>query len=231
MKERRSCFRWQIDHPAKLKLEGAESFASCIVNNITLKGIKISLRIRLPLDTFLRFTLVLKEGFVLDNIEGWLVWHKTLIDTNIYGLYFTKLKDLDKEKIYKFVQTFYPKQIQRQYWQGLEEDKIIKQDRRIFARIPVQIPLRFIELDSNKEGAGLTYDISAKGIGLLTPIELSPNTSIELWLDIPNQTQPFYTRANVVWSKRISPDIYRIGLNLEKANLMELSRALKMFKV
>lgn len=228
MEEKRSCFRWQIDHPAKLKLEGAESFASCIINNINMKGMKLSLRMRLPLDTFLRFTLVLKEEFVLD-IEGWLVWHKTLMDTNIYGLYFTKLKDLDKEKIYKFVQAFYPEQIKRQYCQGLEkEDKTIKEDRRIFERIPVQIPLRFLELYSNKEGTALTYNISAKGIGLLTQEELLPHASLELWLDIPGQTEPFYTRADVVWSKRINPDTYKVGLNLERADLMGLSRALRM---
>ena len=98
------------------------------------------------------------------------------------------------------------------------------QDRRIFARFPVNYPLKFIDLRANKEGEAKTQDISAKGIGLVTNEEFNPHTPLELWLDIPDRGEPLYTRGEVVWSKMLEPNKYRVGVELEKADLMGMSR-------
>ena len=102
------------------------------------------------------------------------------------------------------------------------------EDRRIFARFTAQFPLRFIDLTSNEEGQGQTLDVSAKGVGLVTTGQLQPRTAVELWLDIPDTGEPFYTRGEVVWSSMVAPQEYRAGVNLEKANLMGLSRVLRI---
>lgn len=102
------------------------------------------------------------------------------------------------------------------------------EDKRIFARFPVTFPLRFLDLDVNKEGDAQTQDISAKGIGLMTSRQLRPHTSLEMWLSIPDKGEPLYTRGEVVWSKRLEPDKYRAGVNLERADLMGMSRVLRL---
>jgi hypothetical protein len=50
-----------------------------------------------------------------------------------------------------------------------------------------------------------------------------------MWLDIPDQHEPLYTRGEVAWSQTL-PDTgqQRLGIRLEKAELMGLARVLWM---
>jgi hypothetical protein len=96
-------------------------------------------------------------------------------------------------------------------------------DRRIFERIPVKLPLRFLDSTSKREISAQTCDISAKGIGIVTDEKLLPYTSLEIWLQIPNQEHPLYTRGKVVWSNEVEPNQYRSGIHLEKTELMAFS--------
>jgi hypothetical protein len=100
-------------------------------------------------------------------------------------------------------------------------------DRRIFERLPVSMPMRFLEEDSSRECVAETQDISAKGIGFTTTAQLIPHSSLEMWLHMPDKKAPLYTRGNVVWSVPQSKDTYRVGVNLEKADLMGMSRAIR----
>lgn len=94
-------------------------------------------------------------------------------------------------------------------------------DRRVFERIDVNLPLRFLDIVNGYEGSAQTFDISANGIGFTAAEGLSSNTRLELWLNIPDQHEPIYTRGEVVWSAGS-----RIGVQLEKAELMGLARVL-----
>ena len=97
-------------------------------------------------------------------------------------------------------------------------------DRRIFARIPMPLSIRLLAAGQDKESMAQTVDISANGIGLLTKDKLFPQTSLEMWLELPESQSPFYTRGEVVWS-RPSTEVtkYRCGVHLEKAELMGLA--------
>ena len=100
-------------------------------------------------------------------------------------------------------------------------------DRRVFARIDAQMPLRFLDPSSGQEGKGDTFDVSANGLGLLTDNSLAIKTPLEIWLDIPDHHDPFYTRGEVAWCEpsHDSPQ-KRIGIQLEKAELMGLARVM-----
>ena len=100
-------------------------------------------------------------------------------------------------------------------------------DRRIFERIPTKFPLRFLDLNSNKEQEAEVEDISAKGVGFVASERLEPLSTLEMWLRIPDRGEPLYTRGEVAWSKMIEPFKYRIGVNLEKADLMGFSRIMR----
>lgn len=101
------------------------------------------------------------------------------------------------------------------------------EDKRIFARFPVAFPLRFLNSDTNREGEARACDISAKGVGLLVAEELQPRTSLEMWLSIPDKGEPLYTRGEVIWSERTEVNKYRAGVELERADLMGMSRVLR----
>lgn len=104
------------------------------------------------------------------------------------------------------------------------------EDKRVFARLPVNLSVKYLDLGSNTEGEAQTQDISAKGIGLTTDRALSPNSSLEMWLRVPDKGEPFYTRGEVVWSSEREGNGFRVGINLERADLMGISRVLRMMK-
>jgi c-di-GMP-binding flagellar brake protein YcgR len=231
MNDRRSFVRWQINKDVKVKLEGAEAYADSKVMDINLKGVRLCQKQKLPLDNFLKMVIMLSEEWRIE-VEAWITWHKVVDEHNIYGLYFEKIKDRDKESIYRFVYKHCPGEMRRRWWKGLEkggeampEQKF--EDKRIFERIAAKLPLRFLDVNSNKEGEAKTEDISAKGIGLVADKELPPRTSLEMWINVPDKGEPLYTRGAVVWSKMLSPNEYRVGVNLERADMMGLSRILR----
>jgi hypothetical protein len=226
MNERRSTNRWQINKHCGIKLQGAEVVTGCYIRDISLKGLQVALRMKLPEDTFLRLSIFLHEKLTLD-IEAWTVWHKTILGENYYGFYFSKIKDSDRERIYKFLCECL---IAKDWWRGLTEEKEgdRMQDQRIFARIPVKFPMRYLEPNNGGECQAHTQDVSAKGIGLLTNAALSSKTILDMWIEIPDKNEPLYTRGEVVWSKMLAPNEFRVGLNLERAELMGLSRVFRI---
>ncbi|MFA5063703.1 MAG: PilZ domain-containing protein [Candidatus Omnitrophota bacterium] len=100
-------------------------------------------------------------------------------------------------------------------------------DRRIFERFQARFPLRFIDPRASVEGSGETRDISAKGIGFMAKEELRLRTPLEIWLDVPDKGEPFYTRGEVAWSRMVNPSEYNIGVSLERADFMGMSRVLR----
>jgi c-di-GMP-binding flagellar brake protein YcgR len=225
MKDKRSEIRWQVGSDAKIKLEGSKAFISCQIKDINFKGIQIALRMKPPKERTLKLTIALSDEFVL-NVEAWVVWQKHIDGFYLHGICFSKISEQDKGKIYKFIYKNFPQEATKRWARerGIDKGGEVMQDRRIFARVPVSLPLRFIDLRMNQEGQAQTVDVSAKGIGVVSNRELSPRTPLEMWLNIPDHHEPLYMRAEVVWSNRLEPNKYRLGIELEKAELMGLSR-------
>lgn len=100
-------------------------------------------------------------------------------------------------------------------------------ERREFMRFPVNLRLKFKDPNTNKEKEVQAHDISAKGIAILTDNALANNTVLEMWIEIPNEGQVRYNRGRVVWSKEVEPHNYRIGISLEKVDLIGVSLILR----
>jgi hypothetical protein len=233
--EHRQTIRWRANWQAKIKLEAAEfdtakDFTNCLIYDITLRGLRVCLPQEIEVDAYVRFSLVLSEDCRLDNLEAWVVWHKVVDGNNFYGLYFTKISDPCKEKLYQFTRENFCEQINKQWWKDIDKD-INQQkggedmeDRRIFERLKKCFPLSFLNLDTGFEGQAQTQDLSAKGIGLVASQQFEPKTPLEMWLKIPDKGEPLYLRGEVVWSKSQGVNEYRSGINLERADLMGISR-------
>jgi hypothetical protein len=106
----------------------------------------------------------------------------------------------------------------------MEEKNLGFEDRRLFARISVNLAVKFLDTKRNQQGQANTCDVSANGIGLISADEINSDASLELWLDMPDHRDPLYVRGQVVWSKEVLPSVWRAGVNLDKAELMGLSR-------
>lgn len=227
MHDRRQIKRWKISWQAKLKLEGALAFIDCSIIDLSFKGFQVALAPKLPTDAFIKLSLILADGCVVNDIEVWVAWHRKVQNLNLYGFYFSRIKDEDKEKIYKFMRGHFSELLHNQWWQETTKGGEEMEDRRIFERLKVRLPLKLFNLSENREAQAVTEDISAKGVGCITEQELKPGTPLEMWLELPDKGEPVYIRGAVAWSQPRDTNNYRLGINLEKAHFMQLAGVLK----
>lgn len=234
MQNHRNFVRWQINHKAKVRLGQTIDEALCQVKDINYKGMSVVLGLKLPEDTSFKMHLSLTDDFSFDA-EVWVVWRRAIDGINHYGLYFSKLKDVDKDKIYNFINKHCQVEMMNKWWPNQKQETAPQPqtgsqdalDSRVFERFDRRMPARFINLDNGKEGLAQTLDISAKGLGLSTGQELKPHSALEIWLDISGSAEPLYTRGEVAWSRLEPGGNYRAGVALDKADLMGISRLLR----
>lgn len=246
MYERRKLPRWQINKRALLKLRQvagqkavvwpqlakAANELYCQIKDLNCVGAQVILNTRLPLDTLFKMSLQLSDNYTIEA-KIWVAWHKVINGSNHYGFYFSQINDADKDKINKFINVSYPHADSGKML-GLGTVEIRERgggeemnDHRIFERFKKEFSARFIGLDG-KEGVAQTFDVSAKGLGLITSQELESQANLEIWLDVPHSTDPLYTRGQVVWSRLADQGSFRSGIELERADLMGISRLLRV---
>lgn len=98
-------------------------------------------------------------------------------------------------------------------------------ERRIFARMNIKIPLKFLVPANDKAGDGETVDISAEGIGFVAKEEFPPSTPLEIWVKLPDHHEPIHLIGKVVWARDLGEnELKRVGVHLEEGRLMELGR-------
>lgn len=100
-------------------------------------------------------------------------------------------------------------------------------ERRRFSRFSIAIPLTYCSLDSSKINQAQTHDISVQGIGFITNDELAPQTSLDIWLNMPDNAEQIHIKGEVVWSKKIGFNNYRIGISLRDSTLKPIPLVLR----
>ena len=101
------------------------------------------------------------------------------------------------------------------------------EDRRVYTRINVNIHLKFLDLESGREGEADALDVSANGVGFVTKDALAAKTPLDMWLIIPDHHEPLYTRGEVVWSRAMQDgQQQRVGVRLLKEDFLGLARTL-----
>jgi len=242
MQNRRQYNRWEINKPIRIRLEGAVKDIPCTLRDINFQGMQVALRNKLAQDAFIRLTVVLSDEDFF-NAEAWVVWRKTVESRHIYGVYFNRLSEQARAAIFKFLRELFPsgviKELNKDFSHGTshgnshgnshgkKEGGEKMDDRRIFQRFNIRFPVRFLNLSTGQEGEAQTVDVSAKGIGLSSNMQISPNSLIEMWLKVPDKGEPLYTRGEVAWANCARENECRAGVNLERADLMGISRILR----
>jgi hypothetical protein len=200
---------------------------------------QVVLKNKLAQDAFIKLTAVLTDEDFF-HAEAWVVWRKTVENKHIYGIYFNKLNEQAREVIFKFLRELFPAQVSKELRKdfshgnshgnshGVKEGGERMDDRRIFQRFSIKFPVRFLNLSTGQEGEAETIDVSAKGVGLSSNVNISPNSLLEMWLKIPDKGEPLYTRGEVSWASSSGASEFRSGINLERADLMGISRILRV---
>ncbi len=102
-------------------------------------------------------------------------------------------------------------------------------DRRIFERINVELPVTVLTSVDNVEFSGSSCDVSARGVGVVCAESLAAGSPVEVWLRMHERRDPFYTRGVVAWSSSAEGNgTKRLGIVFEKAQLMELAAVLRV---
>ena len=104
------------------------------------------------------------------------------------------------------------------------------EERRMFQRFNIEIPVEFRSLDDKKiEGKGKIINISAGGGGMIVTTKyLLPGESLEMQLFIPDDKNPLDANGKVIWLKIMEPTVFLAGVQFDKVDFMGIARALRL---
>jgi len=101
----------------------------------------------------------------------------------------------------------------------------------MFERFDVEFPVKFLNQNTNKEGAGKIINISADGGCMILTVEDLPfATPLELQLFIPDNKDPLKANGRVVWSKMLKDNVFMVGVQFQEVGFMGIARALRAYK-
>lgn len=239
MQEKRKIKRWRLFHDAHFRREGAGRYLNCMLCDISFWGAKISCQETLREGDTIEMCMNIPDSLHPLISKAKVIYgrpmHRLYYE---YGLSFIDMKQKAREKIYDYIYKNYPKEFSKSIikngrigMKGGEEKMFTEapqEDRRIFARLPVDLYARYFDSEDNKEGYFCVKDISAKGMGVTTKEKFKPKTRLEMWVSVPGHSMPIYTRGEVIWEK---PDYsgkgFRAGITLEKADFMNFPAVIK----
>lgn len=91
-------------------------------------------------------------------------------------------------------------------------------EKRDSIRFALTIPAQYSDCDTKSMYLAETHDISSDGLSLMTNRELSAHSNLNISLKIPDNGEEIYAKAEVVWSRMIYSNQWRIGLKFAEAN-------------
>lgn len=99
--------------PAKIKLEGFNSYLDCEVRDLNLKGFSLVIAKKiLKKRTGAKLCFNKKFSF---NIETLVLWSKAADNKYVYGMKFTRILDADRERILQMMNEDFPANV----WKNL----------------------------------------------------------------------------------------------------------------
>ncbi len=111
LRDRRMLPRWQINARAKIRFEGVNDYLDCEVRNLNMKGFSLSLVQEIPLNCT-QVTLYFSEEFFF-TVDIAIENHKQSDDRNIYWAKFTKVRDNDREKMFRMMRRNFPQYLEK----------------------------------------------------------------------------------------------------------------------
>ncbi len=117
--ERRINNRWQITKIAQCRF--ASSTQSCLIKDVSIKGAMIILEnTKASLSQICELTIRIIDDLEPIIIDCDAVWQRQTQDGLELGLAFARIRDKDKNKIFRYVFDYFPREVSRGWWQGTE---------------------------------------------------------------------------------------------------------------
>jgi c-di-GMP-binding flagellar brake protein YcgR len=117
MDERRIKPRWQINQSAELTFENGVRPVSCVVEDISQSGMRVSLRKNLFDDVFSNFKLALPQDLELE-IGAQVAWRQEKFERHIYGLAFNQIDKSASENLDRYINDNFHGLIVKHWWEG-----------------------------------------------------------------------------------------------------------------
>ena len=116
MNEQRQLPRWQVKREAKVWLPQRQEFSHCVIEDINLKGMCASFSKKLPQEQPVNFSLSLDDNFEFVKLEVNLPWIREENGRYVYGMFFNKILDADKDRIYQYITCHCSDQFKDRWW-------------------------------------------------------------------------------------------------------------------
>jgi len=116
MNERRQLPRWEVKKEAKVWIPLLQGFRHCMVEDLHLKGMCMSLDKQLPHEKNVRMSFTIGDNYDFIKIEAQISWMKENQGRYDYGLSFSKIDDEDKDKIHQYITTNCYEQFKDKWW-------------------------------------------------------------------------------------------------------------------
>ncbi len=107
--DKRLAPRWKVSAPAKIKLEGFDSYLDCEVRDLNLKGFSLVLSKKI-IKQRLDAKLIFNEKYSF-KLEVMVLWSKAENNKYVYGMKYTKIADSDRGLILQMMKENYPPDI------------------------------------------------------------------------------------------------------------------------
>lgn len=126
IEENRKFARWNISRPVRFSLAGKdnEEEKMALLKDISFAGARMSLFESLRLNDKLDMFLEIPDEEHAIHCEGKVVWQKSPEDMSsppfACGLSFTKIKDQDKEKMFKYMSQNAADEVKKKWWEGVK---------------------------------------------------------------------------------------------------------------
>jgi len=124
MHERRRYVRWSITTPLRYKVKGSNFENMGLMRDISLGGLGAFILEELPGGTILDLILEIPDALRPIKAEGVVIWQKKILrekrEQFISGIYFRRIGDEDKEKIYGYIQENFSNQITKRWEEGIK---------------------------------------------------------------------------------------------------------------
>ncbi|MCX5694926.1 MAG: hypothetical protein NT014_07420 [Candidatus Omnitrophica bacterium] len=99
--EKRLLPRWKIGAPAKIRWQGSSDYLPCEVRDLNMRGFCLVVTEKIT-NYNTSAQLYFNEKYFFD-IEICVTWHKENDGKQIYGISFLKVRDSDREKMYRMM--------------------------------------------------------------------------------------------------------------------------------
>ena len=116
MNERRQLPRWEVKKEIKVWIPMTQGFGHCVVEDMHLKGMRVSFNKPLPRQESVGMSFAIGDGFDFIKIEAKIPWSKEDQGRYVYGLLFSKVDDSNKDRLSQYMITNADDQFKNKWW-------------------------------------------------------------------------------------------------------------------